>query len=197
MDNGGVESAMGTAYLSSSAPSAAHTETNLRGGGVEISAGMGTAPGEKQSFVKNSFEPTTPEVGIHPSSLSSALDLTSIPVILDANFDKYCNGSVLRSAILNPGFPWKRTRQKTLLSNPQESILQSEESMKEKMKAFELLDALTKSGGLTIDHASLHVIIAAEHAFDKSLINTLIQDNINPISKLEVSALATAATVQG
>jgi hypothetical protein len=131
------------------------------------------------------------------SSGGSGFDLTSVPTMLDSNFDKYCNGSVLRSAILNTGFPWERTRQKTILSKAEKSILNSKEAAEEKRKAFELIDALTKSGGLTIDHASLHVIVAARHSFDKTLTNTLIQDNINPIEKLELSALTAAATLHG
>jgi len=98
---------------------------------------------------------------------------------------------------VNPGFPWDRTRQKNLLSPPANTWIGKKSAEKEKTKAFELLDALTKSGGLQIEHASLHIIVAAQHAFDKSLMNTIIQDNINPIKKLEVSALTAVATVHG
>ncbi len=48
---------------------------------------------------------------------------------------------------------------------------------KERQKCFDLLDALTKSGALPIDYASLHVVIAATHCFDKTLMNTIIQGN--------------------
>ena len=37
-----------------------------------------------------------------------------------------------------------------------------------KQATFELLDALTKSGALVMESASLHVVIAATHCFDKS-----------------------------
>src|SRR5689334_24380274 len=40
---------------------------------------------------------------------------------------------------------------------------------------FRSLEALTKSGGLSIDYASLHVIVAATHCFDKSVMNTLVK----------------------
>lgn len=58
-----------------------------------------------------------------------------------------------------------------------------------------MLDALTKSGELTIDHASLHIIIASTYCFTNSIINTIIQDNINPIEKVENASLLMASTI--
>jgi len=77
------------------------------------------------------------------------------------------------------------------------SGLGTEEQGKERNKAFDLLDALTKSGQLVLEHASLHVVIAATHCFDKTLINTVIQDNVNPIEKVERSSLIMASTIHG
>src|SRR5947208_1622106 len=42
---------------------------------------------------------------------------------------------------------------------------------------------------------SLHVVIASTHCFDKTLMNTLIQDNVNPIEKVERSSLIVASTI--
>ena len=67
----------------------------------------------------------------------------------------------------------------------------------EKNKAFDLLDALSRSGALPIECASLHVIVAATHRFDQSLMETVIQENVNPIEKLERSSLIVASTVHG
>ena len=79
-----------------------------------------------------------------------------------------------------------------LLASPTTSSLQVAEQMTERNKAFDLLDALTRSGCLMIDHASLHVVMSATYCFDKTLIDTVIQDNINPIEKVERSALIVA-----
>ena len=60
-----------------------------------------------------------------------------------------------------------------------------------------MLDALSRSGALPIECASLHVIVAATHRFDRTLMETVIRDNINPIEKLERSSLVVASTVHG
>jgi len=65
----------------------------------------------------------------------------------------------------------------------------------EKQKAFDLLDALSRSGSLEIPFSELHVLICATLSFEKSVMETVIQDNINPIEKLEMSTLLMGSTV--
>lgn len=55
-------------------------------------------------------------------------------------------------------------------------------------KALELLDALTRSGALVVEEAALHVILAATHAFDKGLVDTVVQDNLNPILQVRAES---------
>merc|ERR1712072_653974 len=85
--------------------------------------------------------------------------------------------------------------QKALLASPTTSTLGGDEQKKEKDAAFDLLDALTKSGALPVDHASLHIVVAATHCFDKTVTETVVQDNVNPIDKVERSTLIMATTV--
>ena len=67
----------------------------------------------------------------------------------------------------------------------------------ERNQAFDLLDALSRSGSLPISCSELHVIVCVTHSFEKTVMNTLIQDNVNPIERLELSALLLASTIYG
>jgi hypothetical protein len=58
-----------------------------------------------------------------------------------------------------------------------------------------LLDALTNSGCVGFDDATLHIVMASTHCFTDNLMNTLVKDNINPIEKLERSQLIVATTI--
>lgn len=60
-----------------------------------------------------------------------------------------------------------------------------------------MLDCLSKSGCLAFDHASLHIIMASTHCFDKTLLDTVVKDNVNPIEKVERSTLIVATTIHG
>eukprot|EP00977_Amphora_coffeiformis_P024576 scaffold16330_cov172-Amphora_coffeaeformis.AAC.10 len=60
----------------------------------------------------------------------------------------------------------------------------------EKKKAFDLLDAISRSGSLPIDSAELHGIVCLSHWFEKELMGTAIQGNINTIEGRKVGPLA-------
>merc|ERR1719210_2353580 len=114
---------------------------------------------------------------------------------MDANFERLdCNG-ICRSTIISPSNTWTKRSQKALLAKPALTTLGSKEQKHEKDAAFDLLDALTKSGGLPIEHASLHIVVAATHCFDQTVTETVVQQNVNPIDKVERSTLIMAGTV--
>ena len=74
----------------------------------------------------------------------------------------------------------------------------SEDSQhKERNAAYDLLDALTRSGVLSVDCAQFHVIVAATHFFGKNLMETIVKDSVNPIEKVERSHLIMASTISG
>lgn len=137
-----------------------------------------------------------------PAAGTAAVDVTSVgrdytqvPKDMDEQFEKLDSDGTLRPTIISPAEVWRKKAQKALLAEPTTSSLGSEDQKKAKDAAFDLLDALTKSGALPVQHASLHVVVAATHCFDKTVTETVVQDNVNPIDKVERSTLIMATTV--
>jgi hypothetical protein len=145
--------------------------------------------------------PATPGARAVPASSSApsggdgTVDYTRIPGELDAKLEAIDEDDALRATILTPAPMWARTRQKGLLSPPKTTPLVASELDREKVKAFDLLDALTRSGAMEIEEASLHVVIAATHNFDRTLTDTVILDNVNPVEKVERSLLILGTTI--
>jgi hypothetical protein len=57
------------------------------------------------------------------------------------------------------------------------------------IECFDLLDAISCSGSLLINNTTLHIIMGFTHCFHNTLINTVIQDNINPIENIQLLQL--------
>ena len=131
------------------------------------------------------------------ASAGDLVDYTKLPALLDKRFEELDEDGALRATILRPGDRWTRSAQKGLLSAPAQASLSAKQQKEEKNRAFDLLDALTKSGALPIEDASLHVVLAATHGFDQTLLETVIQDNVNPIEKVERSLMIVGTTIHG
>jgi hypothetical protein len=126
-----------------------------------------------------------------------ALDYTEIPTLLDQKYEKFDLNNSLRPTIINVGKAWEKKSQTTLLSSPTTTLLTTDDQTTEKNAAFDLIDALTRSGAMVLEHASLHVVIAATHNFDQNLMDTVVQKNMNPIERVEHSSLIIASTLHG
>lgn len=122
-------------------------------------------------------------------------DFTQVPQELDALFAKLDADNALRPTIIKPGDVWSKREKKKLLAAFSSRRLQRDDQKKEKNAAFDLLDALTKSGAIPVEQASLHVLVAVTHAFDRSVLETVVQENVNPIEKVERSLLILGSTV--
>jgi hypothetical protein len=128
--------------------------------------------------------------------LVELLDYTKIPGELDRKFESLDEDSALRPTIINIGETWTKVSYPSLLAGATTASLDADGQKQENNKAYDLIDALSRSGSLSFEHAELHVVIAATHCFDKSLMDTVIIDNVNPIEKLERSSLIIASTIQ-
>eukprot|EP01122_Echinamoeba_exundans_P013034 TRINITY_DN5621_c0_g4_i2.p1 TRINITY_DN5621_c0_g4~~TRINITY_DN5621_c0_g4_i2.p1 ORF type:complete len:638 (+),score=189.56 TRINITY_DN5621_c0_g4_i2:74-1987(+) len=122
-------------------------------------------------------------------------DFTQIPTELDSKFEELDVDAALRPTIINLGTTWTKKYYESLLAKQSTTTMSTSEQSTARDGAYDLLDALTRSGVLGFDAAELHVLIAATHCFDKSLIDTVIQDNVNPIEKVERSSLIVATTI--
>jgi len=123
-------------------------------------------------------------------------DYTSFGDSLDRKFEILDEDHALRPTILGIGTTWNKRSQKALLASPTEETMVQSHQISEKIRAFDLLDSLTRTGALSCDYADFHVIMAATHCFEHGLMETLVKDNINPIEKVERSTLIVATTVQ-
>jgi hypothetical protein len=148
----------------------------------------------KEEKKGSELNPTDSDI-LSPTSLTNAVDYTQIPKLLDKKFEAMDKEGAVRPTIINVGSLWTKTSKKSLLASPTTSTLGAEEQKTERSAAFDLLDALTKSGGFEVNDASLHVVIAATHCFDRSLVDTVVQRNVNPIEKVEFSSMIMASTI--
>ncbi len=138
----------------------------------------------------------TPEVPA-PRPSGPAPDFSALPTELDARLEAEDPDSALRPTIIKVGKVWNKRSQRTLLSPTAVSSLSVAEQKLEKNACWDLLDSLTRSGGLPIEGAMLHVVMASTHCFDHSVFDTLVKRNVNPIEKVERSSLIVASAIHG
>mmetsp|Transcript_19018 Transcript_19018/g.52359 ORF Transcript_19018/g.52359 Transcript_19018/m.52359 type:complete len:145 (+) Transcript_19018:659-1093(+) len=111
-------------------------------------------------------------------------------------FDALDVGNALRPTILSAGKEWTLRAQPSLLAPPNAPrTLRAEEQRSERARTLDLIDALTRSGALRLEDATLHVVLAATHSFDKGLVETVVQDSVNPIDAVERSSLIMGSCV--
>jgi len=123
-------------------------------------------------------------------------DFTFIPKILDAQLEEQNEGAV-KSTIIKAAENWERLRKDNLFLPPKRSYLKSNDKETEKNEAMDLLKAISRSGCLPIAQCDFHVIISMSHCFQKNLLSSVIQDNINPIKQVEKSLLIVGSVIQG
>jgi len=130
-----------------------------------------------------------PEV---PQEEQPIMEYSQLPKRIESAFEDSTLNMSVRPTIINPGNTWERTSFPNFTKEGKTETLDVDQLKKEKNKAFDLLDALSRSGTLSFDFASLHIVVAMTHCFDKTLLETIIQKNENPIELIEQSTLIVA-----
>jgi hypothetical protein len=102
-------------------------------------------------------------------------DYSVIPTQLDSRLETEDPDGALRPTIINVSKQWNKRSQRTLLSPSIEAVLSVAEQKLEKNTCWDLLDALTRSGGMPIEDAMLHIVVASTHCFENSVIDTLVK----------------------
>ena len=127
---------------------------------------------------------------------SGGQDLTRVPALLDAAYERLDADNAMRPTTITADGPWTRRSFASLLSRSATcSTLHEGEQASCKSAAFDLLDALSRSGALPMRAAALHVVLGATHCFDDSLMDTLVRKSVNPIARVERSNLIIASVV--
>jgi len=88
---------------------------------------------------------------------------------------------------------WTLTAQAHLLALPTTRTLDATALTSERDRAFDLLDAVTRSGALPLEYCALHLMLASTQVFENAIMRTLVHDNINPIERCEATQLVIAS----
>jgi len=126
---------------------------------------------------------------------SNGDDWVDIPAQLNESMKKFDKEDSLHTTILTTDTTWRLNFLRSLLSKPESKNVGPDELVTRRNTTFDLLDALSRSGALSLDTGSFHVIVAVTHCFEKSVMATLVQNNINPIQSLERSSLILTSTL--
>ena len=185
-----------------------HREVTTRSQAAHLSAAAPPHPPPSAAAAGSSIftdAVSAPATGPAPASAVAVADgseaprdLSHVPVELDAAYEAHDDSSALRATVIAPSGDWaKKTLTHLLAKAPTHSVLRAPEQAAARGAAFDLIDALSRSGGLPMASAALHVVMGATHAFDESLLDTVVQGNVNPIERVERSLVIMAATLHG
>ncbi|KAI8823110.1 uncharacterized protein EV422DRAFT_523423 [Fimicolochytrium jonesii] len=125
------------------------------------------------------------------------LDFTRFPTLLDSALSTLPS-TALRPTTITLGPTWSRSRPTSILhSNPTPTSLPTSTQQTERNAAFDLLDALSRSGSIVMQDVVMHVVLAATHCFDQTMVEEVIRGNVDPVGVFGRSGVLVAATVNG
>eukprot|EP01063_Lacrimia_lanifica_P017896 TRINITY_DN24879_c0_g1_i1.p1 TRINITY_DN24879_c0_g1~~TRINITY_DN24879_c0_g1_i1.p1 ORF type:complete len:965 (+),score=304.62 TRINITY_DN24879_c0_g1_i1:105-2999(+) len=175
-----------------------HLVLRLRGGGVDENAPAPPEPEGAEPAASTEQQQQRP-LGEAPAGDAAGPpgmeDLTLLPGELNGTYEALDQDNSLRPTIIKTGATWMLKTKPSLIAKPEQRFLRSDMQQAETRRALDLLDALTRSGALTVRDATLHVVAAATHGFDDAVMDTLARNGVNPIERIERSALMMASVV--
>lgn len=151
-----------------------------------------------QTVESGSFVQASPPHAAPAPELGQIRDVCRVPAELDAAYEAQDPSAAIRATVITPTGSWTLRSLKHLLAKaPSVSTLGAPEQKAARGAAFDLIDALSRSGTLPLTSATLHIVLAATHAFDLSILDTVVQESVNPIERVERSLLVMATTLHG
>ena len=151
----------------SGSPSMSASEEPIGGPSVSQSA----VPSETHSKSSSTSESSSDDTTAYNSVSGGSDEITMFPKLLDSKLEKYDSDGALRSTIIKVGNDWFRKRQENLLTPSRTKRLDEETIDEGKKNALDLLDAISRSGSLSLATSELHVIIGVTHSLDESAIS--------------------------
>eukprot|EP00009_Paramoeba_aestuarina_P017859 CAMPEP_0201524316 /NCGR_PEP_ID=MMETSP0161_2-20130828/21246_1 /ASSEMBLY_ACC=CAM_ASM_000251 /TAXON_ID=180227 /ORGANISM="Neoparamoeba aestuarina, Strain SoJaBio B1-5/56/2" /LENGTH=346 /DNA_ID=CAMNT_0047923639 /DNA_START=184 /DNA_END=1224 /DNA_ORIENTATION=+ len=152
---------------------------------------------EKKEEVKKEEEERREELEQRGEGVTEEINFIDLPKQLEGEHERLGLDDCVRPTIIKPGTDWSRTRQKTLSSDAEKNVLLSTDTLtEEKKKSYDLLDSLSRCGVMSFEYVTLHVVIGATVQFEQCLIDTVIQDNVNPIEMSERANFVASSLVQ-
>ncbi len=125
----------------------------------------------------------------------SAKDIMGVPKEIDAMLEKYDEKGRVCPVIINVSNEWSKRAQLALLAAPTQFLLDVQAQGTERNAAFDLLDALTKSGAMPLEDVSLHCVLAYTTCFDQTLMDAMVKENVNPIEAVEQKEFIVASAI--
>ena len=154
---------------------------------------------QNKSKIKETEEEdeTKPSAGEIKATQSEIWDFSRIPSTLEQKFSSTTETAVaLRPLTLKTGDSWSKLKYSSLLDSQGKMISLSGPSLKsEKEAAFNLLDALTKSGTVPLKEASVAIIFGFSHSWAESILRTVAKRNRNPLEIATNTAIELARTL--
>jgi hypothetical protein len=206
----GTSLAFGTTNTSNSGAPWGATATASAFGGASVPSSSASGLGFGSTASASGTPTSVGGFNFHlPSSTSSAAKPTQpqfvpdfrlvgsswaqLPQRIDKSLIELDPESSLHPTIIRLAPVWQAKTQASILVPQQTAVLAPEQQKTERQCAFDLLDALSRSGELPIESAEFHIIVATTHSFDHTLIATVIEQNMNPIDKIERSLCVVAS----